>query len=330
MSGRGPTLANPAAASVLALVTLLGACSRPADDDESTAAQNGSSTPQSPGVVKLDPGMQQQLNLKAEALRPVTMQPEITAYGRVLDPTPLAVLVAELTSAQAALTASEKEYARVQMLLGQSNASERELQAAGVQAARDRSAVQSARDRIALAWGVAVLRTANLSTFTRDLTTQKSELVRIDVPMSEPMTDAPQTARLARAADAIRFVNGEFLGFAPATDPQVQGQGLLYLVADNSLQLTPETTVVAFLSSRGTPLQGVLIPSSAVVRHDAEPCVYVPVDRTTFERIALPAMQATEGGWLVTAGLQAGDRVVTDGAQILLSEEFKSQVRLQE
>jgi hypothetical protein len=318
-----------AVATVALLAALSAACSR-APDDETAATQEQASTQLPPRTVRLDPEMQHQLQFKTETLLAVTSTPELRTYGRVLDPTPLALSVAELTSAQAALAASEKEYARVKALLQQHNASERAVQAAEAEAARNRSLVQSARDRIALAWGPAVLQSPNLPALIRDLTAQKSELVRIDVAMDEALTDAPRTARVARATDVTQFASAELVGYAPMADPQLQGRGLLYLIRNNSLRLTPETAVVGFLERGGEALQGVRVPAAAILRHDAEPCVYVQRDATTFERIPLPAMQAIEGGWLLTSGLKAGDRVVTAGAQILLAEELKSQVRLQE
>ena len=318
-----------AAAAALALLAVLSAaCSRA--PEEETAAPGKSSTQLPPRTVRLDAGMQRELQLKTETLVAVTATPELKTYGRVLDPTPLALLVAELTSAQAALAASEKEYARVQVLLQQHNASERALQAAEADAARNRSLVQSARDRIALSWGPELLQSPNLAALVRDLTAQKSELVRIDVAIDEALTAAPRTARIARATDATQFASAELVGYAPMADPQLQGHGLLYLVRNDALRLTPETAVVGVLERGGAPLQGVRVPAAALLRHDAEPCVYVQRDETTFERIPVPAMQAIEGGWLLTSGLQAGDRVVTDGAQILLAEELKSQVRLEE
>ena len=66
----------------------------------------------------------------------------------MLDPAPLAALVTELASAQAAYAASSSELARLKTLEGQGNASARALQTAEAAALRDRLAVQSARERL--------------------------------------------------------------------------------------------------------------------------------------------------------------------------------------
>ena len=84
------------------------------------------------------------------------MSPELKGYGKVLDPAPLAALVTELASAQAAYTASSNELARLKTLEGQGNASARALQTAEAAAQRDHLAVQSARERLTLSWGKAV------------------------------------------------------------------------------------------------------------------------------------------------------------------------------
>ncbi|MGH8239707.1 MAG: hypothetical protein ACREXP_22225, partial [Steroidobacteraceae bacterium] len=78
----------------------------------------------------------------------------------------------------------------------------------------------------------------------------------------------------------------------------------------------------------GEPVRGVRVPRSALIRYEAQPWVYIQQDESTFRRTAMSAMHPMEGGWLIPEGLKAGDRIVTAGAQVLLSEELKSQVRL--
>jgi len=121
----------------------------------------------------------------------------------------------------------------------------------------------------------------------------------------------------------VRPAVSEFLGLAPATDPQLQGRGFLFLTRGNSLHLTPGAAVSASLELGGEVLRGVLLAESALVRYDTRTWIYVQKDATTFVRTPVLLGPPLPGGWLITQGLRAAERVVTQGAQVLLSEELK-------
>jgi multidrug efflux system membrane fusion protein len=262
-----------------------------------------------------------------ERLTAITSPAELKGYGRVLDPTPLAGLVTELATAQAAATASGKELARLQSLQEDNNTSIRALQAAEAAATRDRLLVQSARDRMVLAWGRAVSQRPDLPALVQALTLQERLIARLDLPAGEQISGLAGTARLVGLADETRSTLAELLGPAPATDPQMQGEGLLYLTRDNSLHLAADAAITGYVALSGT-LHGVLLPRAAVLRHAGETWVYLQTDETQFRRVAVALTHPTESGWMISEGLKSGDRVVTDGAQLLLSEELKSQLSL--
>ena len=67
--------------------------------------------------------------------------------------------------------------------------------------------------------------------------------------------------------------------------------------------------------------QGTFVPSSAVVWYAGQPWVYVQDRPTRFARRPLGRAAEAAGGFFVTEGLQPGERVVTGGAGLLLSEE---------
>jgi hypothetical protein len=75
----------------------------------------------------------------------------------------------------------------------------------------------------------------------------------------------------------------------------------------------------------GRSEEGVLIPPSAVVWKDGKAWVYVERGEGSFVRKQVSA-DAQAVGSFVVSNLPAGTRVVVRGAQLLLSEEFHTEV----
>ena len=88
--------------------------------------------------------------------------------------------------------------------------------------------------------------------------------------------------------------------------------------------------VTGFLKIPGELLQGVMVPRSAVVRHEQRTWVYVQTDNATFARKQIVLKHPTDDGWFITEGLSPSGRIAVSGVQALLSEELKSQIRLAE
>ena len=129
---------------------------RPAPADKEAAGPQVSRDTNGNAVITMSDKTQKDLGIQVKSPAAFQMSPELKGYGQVLDPAPLAALITELASAQAAYTASSNELARLKTLEGQGNASARALQTAEAAAARDLLAIQSARERLALSWGKAV------------------------------------------------------------------------------------------------------------------------------------------------------------------------------
>ena len=273
-------------------------------------------------VITMSDEMQGDLGLLVKSPVAFQMSPELKGYGRVLDPAPLAALITELASAQAAYTASSGELARLKTLEGQGNASARALQTAEAAAARDLVTIQSARERLILSWGKTVADQKDLPSFLHDLTSLETVLVRIDLPVGETLKEPPAGARVVKLSGAS--ADAVFLEMAPSVDPQMQGQGFIFLLKPNSLRLTSGEAVVGCLKIPGEPLAGVIIPREAVVRVEGAGWMYIVNEGgEAFTRIEVPLDHPTEAGWFVTKGATASDHVVTTGAQQLLSLELK-------
>lgn len=261
------------------------------------------------------------------ALAPVTareLPAELRAYGRVLDPTPLAGAVFELQAATPAYAAAVRDEARVRELFrGQQNASERELEAAEVALGRAKLVRDTARARLATAWGAELAGRDDLDALVRDLVRGRRALVRIDVPPGSPPIGPPGLARL-EALDADAPLAATFLGPAPQADPLLQGFGLLFLVERDPPP--PGTAITAWLPQAIGTLRGVDVPRAALLRHQGRVFVYVARDAGTFERRAVTLLVPSEGGWLATGAVAPGDRVVVSGASLLLSSELQPQL----
>lgn len=274
--------------------------------------------------LKIDAETQARMGLKTEPLASAQLQPEVQAYGHVLDPAPLAALLVESASAKAALEASTHEYERLKLLYDQGqNASARALETARAMMQRDQIQLDSVQPRLLLSWGGAVASLPDLPAFMHSLAERKEALVRVDLSLDEAVKAPPTGGRLAALTAPEHFIPAQFLGPAPSADVQLQSQGFLLLQKTNPLP--PGAAVLALLKVPGESLAGVNLPREALVRHEGEVFVYVQTGQDTFARKEIELERPMDGGWFVHEGLKPGDKVVTAGAQQLFSEEVKGQ-----
>ncbi len=273
-------------------------------------------------ILALDAATQKTIGLQTAALLPAQLAPEIKGYGRVLDPAPLASLVADLTAAQAQSDDIQEELKRVKELAKEDNASQRALQAAEAAAVRDSTVVTSARARFFSGWG-AVAHREDLPALVQSLVTLESALVQVDLPPDET-TNVPLSARLVTFAEQSQPIDATYLGRATTVDPQLQGRGFIFLVTNNASRLFPGAAVTGYLAMPGAIQTGVVVPRDALVRSGGVAWVYVQSADDKFQRTEAVLEHPMEAGWFVHGGLRPGDKVVTVGAQELLSAETKN------
>lgn len=271
--------------------------------------------------VKLDKEAQEKTGLQLAALEAATLSPEINVTGRVLDPAPLAVVISEIATARTLLDASRKELERLQVLAVDQNTSARLLEAAAAAVQRDQIAADAAHLKLVTGWGRAIAGQKDLPALIASLAMQEAALVRLDVPLGDALKEPPTGARIASLSSPESPVEAQWIGPAPSADPQTQGQGFLCLVKGTSL--TPAAAVTGWLVLPGQPEQGVVIPRGAIVRHEGEAFVYVQVTDDLFLRKEVELHRPTAKGWFTDEGFKPDDKVVTVGAQQLLSEELK-------
>lgn len=278
--------------------------------------------------ISLDANEQNLLALKVVTLTAVRHSPAAKSYGRVIDPTPLSSIVAELVAAQATAGASQKELERLTALSAQQNASVRALQSASAAAQRDQTTVFALRQKLIATWGAAIAEHDDLPKWCQSLTAGETALLRLDLPAGEFMESPPPVARVFALNNETNAVDAQFVGNAPTIDPSTQGQGFLYVVTSRQLGFVPGAAVLGYLKSSNDDREGVLLPRSAVVRFDGKPWVFLKRGDDTFVRREVELQSPMTDGWFTDQGVKAGDAIVVSGAQMLLSEELKSQIQI--
>lgn len=245
----------------------------------------------------------------------------------------------ELDAARAQAEASARELRRVQGLFDDDrSASQRALDAARAQAAADaahQGAQQAALDSLQAAaratWGptVAGWLGAAQAAALDPVFNGRATLLRAQATAG--VAPPPGRLQLDGGADARP------LDAAAATAQR------LYLAP--AARVAPGQRLWARAAGHGAAVDGAWVPASAVVWHAGQPWVYVqqaaddddappaaaaaasaPAARDSFRRRALASAERVDERWFVP-GLEDEDKVVVQGAQVLLSEELKFQLR---
>jgi len=302
---------------LLGLLLLAAGCHRqgaPEADAASAAAVPA------PGAdrIQLDSEAREGAGIELAAAVPRRLEPEVLAFGRVLDPAPVSLAVAGLEQRRANALAADRELRRVEKLAAdRQNASQRELEQARAAAVSARAELEMARARVAASLGSALARSADLPALALRLGRREAALLRVDVPGQGAPPDPQRGARLVAYPAPDREIQARFLGAAPDADPNLPGWAFLFLVeADPPPVGTP---IRAWLRGPGEPRMGVAIPGSAVLHHEGSLSVFVQESRGGFERRAIQAFLQPDGDWWVSRGLGPGEQVVVRGAQQLLS-----------
>jgi hypothetical protein len=290
-------------------------------------------------VITLDADAQQFNGIQSVIVTPAPYQDRVRAYGTIVDLARLTDLsngyqnaIASLQSARAKLAASRPAMQRAQTLNRDKAVSEAAVQAAqatfGADQAVEVSAESQVRTLSATAqqeWG-SVLGKALIerSPVITRLIERQDVLLQITLPPGISVAMPPQTATIAT-------VNGlqaqiKFLSAATRTDPKIQGISYFYIAAADSGVL-PGMNVLAFMPT-GKIVEGVTIPDTAIVWWQDRAWVYRRRAPDKFTRVSIATDLPAPGGGYITESLPIHAEIVTQGAQTLLSEEFRAQIQV--
>lgn len=290
-------------------------------------------------IVELTPETQANSGISTSKIQPISHVSSIKTFGSVLAidklieaKTQYVALTTELSIAKSNTSQLQAQLQRyktlneddknvsdsaVQEAQALVNANQAKIQAIQLQQANLKSSVQ-------LIWGEALASLISGEQNAQELKRilmRQNVLVQVSLPVAASTPTVGSSIQIASLNERATKVKATYI--SPATNADISGIGKTYYYSApaESLRVGMRVNVVQKNSGNGES-SGVLIPSNAVVWHGGKPWVYVKKQKNQFVRQPISTDIEVDEGWFNT-GISAGSQVVTSGAQLLLSEEFK-------
>ena len=153
-------------------------------------------------------------------------------------------------------------------------------------------------------------------------------LIKITIPINQTLDIIPKEIKVSPSNQPKKTYKAIFISKAQDTDQSIQGKSFYYYVTENDLEIGLK--LKAFIvSDKIEPDNAYLfIPKESVIWSSGKAWVFIKNNEGNFLRRPLPRLVEIDGGWIIKEGIIIeNDKIVVDGAQLLLSEEFKYQIK---
>jgi hypothetical protein len=274
------------------------------------------------------------------SIKTIVHRENLQAYGVVLHLTALADLrqsyvlaKARVEDALTKLDVSRKEYKRLKILNEDNkNVSDKDLQSseatwrsAEINLRASQEALPALEGAVRQQWGEVIAKWLfEGSPPFYKLIRQEDFLLQITLPPGARISPVPETVSVQTPDEAL--VSAHFVSPSPQTDPRIQGISFFYLTPARGTNLLPGMNVAVSMPA-GPQVRGFFIPGSAVVWSQGKAWVYIQNDEALFVRQRISTETPAKKGYFVTKGFRRGKRIVVKGAQLLLSEEFRTKTQ---
>lgn len=244
--------------------------------------------------------------------------------------------IAEANVINATLSNSKSEYARLNTLnQDNKNVSDKAVAMARANLNVDEAKISAASNNakniansMRQYWGDTLTKEAvsQHSSTLQNLIDYKEVLVQITLPFDAPEPKVGGTISISPVAGNATTYNARYVSRAPLSNNTLKGKTYFYAAKAPDLRAGMQVTTLDTQQKKNGNLQGVIVPNSAVVWYGGKPWVYQKFSADKFSRLPINTDIETDNGWFYVGKLKPNDLVVTSGAQLLLSEEFKYQI----
>lgn len=302
---------------------------------------DSSKNTQGVATLVLPVNVQKQSEIATTALASAQHRPTLESFGSVVNVSTLIDARGRYLSAtndanvaQLRVNNSLQEFKRMQLLNeDDKNISDRALASAEATLKNDQASVKTAQQLANIAkssvlqeWGE-TLSTWSMQNKTNKrldgLLNQSAVLIRVSLPFGTPTPSKGSSIIVSPVGSHEVAITADFVSVAPQSDTNIQGATYFYIANADTLRAGMRVNIERQDTSQSA--QGVLVPHQAVVWHANQAWVYQKLSADKFVRKPIKTDIEIEHGWF-SQSFKVGDVVVTSGAQLLLSEEFKSQI----
>ncbi|WP_316233364.1 efflux RND transporter periplasmic adaptor subunit [Bradyrhizobium sp. SZCCHNPS2010] len=310
-----------------------------ASDDGPDSPAPPSAGHAAPGTVTLSAAQQRQIGLQTAVLEAAPHPEQFRAYGAVLDVARVTELAnsytnaqAQLQTAQAKLDVAKSALERVQNLVQSAAMPKKDVETAEGTFRTDQASLAAAESQVkTLAatarqeWGSVIGKwIVERSQEVVRLIERDQFLVQVTLPPGVVLAGEPQVA-LAQAPTRSANIDLSYISPATRTDPRIQGLSYFFAASGDS-GLLPGMNTTVYVPS-GKTYQGVFVEDTAIVQWQGRSWVYLRSGPTSFKRHPISTDQPVSDDDYVVQDIPPGSEIVMRGAQVLLSEEARSELR---
>lgn len=327
------------AASLVWVATGTGASPSRASEAGAKGPEPSSAGNAESGTVRLSPDQQRQIGLQTAVLEASPHPEQFRAYGAVLDVARITDLTnsyanaqAQLQTAQAKFDVAKSAFDRAQSLVQSAAMPKKDAEAAEGTFRTDRASLAAAESQVKTfaatarqEWGPVIGKgIVERSLQTVRLIERDQFLVQVTLPPGVVLAEPPRAA-LAQAPTRNANIDLHYVSPATRTDARIQGLSYFFVASGDS-GLLPGMNTTVYVPS-GKTYEGVFVEDTAIVQWQGRSWVYLRTGPDTFKRHPISTDQPVSDDDYVVQDIPAGSEIVIRGAQVLLSEEAKSELR---
>jgi hypothetical protein len=207
------------------------------------------------------------------------------------------------------------------------------------------------QNAVKLQWGETLsglVFSEKLAPHLTNLLNRKNVLVQVSLPPESATPAIASAINLSLLNDSGAAIKAIYVSPAAQSDANGYGKTFYYSATAESLRIgmrviaemdasNSKATNDSKTSGDSKPKNGVVIPNQALVWYSGKPWAYFKLDKNKagedqFARKPISTDTEVAGGWFNqdlagASGINKDSEVVTSGAQLLLSEEFKNQIK---